>query len=88
MIRVLACLALLVSLAPRVCPQQDQVYILVNQIGFTVGGAKTAIVFGNGPLPAEFRIFNVESGALVFSGKVDVLAGGWGQFARYGELDF
>src|SRR5687767_12086535 len=55
MIRVLACLALLVSLAPRVCPQQRQLYIRVNQIGFSLGGSKTAVIFGNEPLPSEFR---------------------------------
>src|SRR5687768_121628 len=88
MIRVLACLALLVSLAPRVCPQQRQLYIRVNQIGFSLGGSKTAVIFGNEPLPSEFRVVNAESGAQVYKGTVDALTGGWGQFARHGELDF
>ena len=91
MIRVFACLVLVVglaSLAPRAYPQQPQLYIRVNQIGFTLAGSKTAVVFGSDPLPAEFRIFNAESGAQVFTGKVDALSGGWGQFARYGEIDF
>ena len=88
MIRVLACLALLVSLAPRVFPQQQQLYIRVNQIGFSLGGPKTAVIFGSDPLPSEFRVLNADSGAQVFKGRVEALAGGWGQFARHGELDF
>jgi hypothetical protein len=91
MIRVFACLAVfaaLVSLAPRAYPQHQQLYIRVNQIGFTLAGSKTAVVFGTEPLPAEFRIVNAESGAQVFKGTVDPLAGRWGQFARHGELDF
>jgi hypothetical protein len=88
MIRILACLALLVSFAPRVWPQQQQLFIRVNQLGFTPGGAKTAVVFGREPLPAEFRIVNAVSGAQVFKGRVEPISGAWGQFERHAQLNF
>ena len=88
MIRVLICLALLVGFAPRVCSQPRQLYIRLNQIGFTLGNPKTAVVFGSDPLPPEFRIVNADSGAQVFHGKLKSVAGGWGQFSSHGELDF
>jgi hypothetical protein len=88
MIRILACLALLVSFAPRVWPQQQQLFIRVNQLGFTLGGAKTAVVFGREPLPAEFRIVNAVSGAQVFKGRVEPISGAWGQFERHAQLNF
>ena len=88
MVRVLACLALLVSFAPRVWPEQPQLYIRVNQIGFTLGGPKTAVVFGSEPLPAEFRILNAQSGAPVFKGRLESISGGWGGFQRHGQLNF
>jgi endoglucanase len=88
MIRVLTSVMLLVSSAIPVYPQQEQLYIRVNQIGFKLGGAKTAVIFGNGPLPADFRIVNAESGAPVFKGKVQPLAGNWGRFERHALLNF
>ena len=88
MIRLLACLLLLASFVTPVYPQQQQLYIRVNQLGFTRGSAKTAVIFGREPLPSEFRIVNAESGAQIFKGKVEPLAGAWGQFARHGLLNF
>ena len=88
MIRLLACLVLVASFVTPVYPQQQQLYIRVNQLGFTPGSAKTAVIFGREPLPSEFRIVNAESGAQIFKGKVEPLAGAWGQFARTGLLNF
>ena len=85
MIRVFACLALLVSLAR---PAYPQLYIRVNQLGFTHTGIKTAVIFSNDPLPAEFRVINADSGGMILKGKVEPVTGGWGQFAHHGELTF
>ena len=92
MMRLLISLVLLAGMfTPGYQPQgspQQQLYIRVNQLGFTGAGAKTAVVFGTDPLPTEFRIVNADSGAQVFKGKVEPLAGAWGQFARHGLLNF
>ena len=86
MIRVLVCLALLVSLAARVHAQA--LHIRLNQLGFTAGGAKTAVIFGGESLPAEFRIVNADSGATVLKDRVKPLSGRWGQFDHHGEVNF
>src|SRR5688572_4383900 len=78
---VLACLALLVSLA-------QQLYIRVNQLGFAPADVKTAVVFGREPLPSEFRVVDAASGKVVFTGRVSPIAGGWGQFPHHAEADF
>jgi hypothetical protein len=87
MIRLLVCLVLLISITPRVYSQQ-QLYIRLNQLGFTTRAPKTAVVFGSEPLPAEFRVLNAESGAQLFKGLVEPLGGGWGGFERHGLLRF
>jgi hypothetical protein len=91
MIRVFISLVLLagfVTLIPPAHAQPEQLYIRVNQLGFNFGDAKTAVIFGTDPLPAEFRIVNAKSSAQLFKGKVEPLAGAWGQFARHGLLNF
>jgi len=80
-------LASFVSLVPRVHAQQD-IYIRLNQLGFTRESPKTAVIMGAEPLPAEFRVVNAESGAQLFKGRVEPLAGTWGEFERLGLLDF
>jgi hypothetical protein len=46
------------------------------------------VVFGSQSLPADFRVLNADSGAPIFKGKVELLAGAWGQFDHHGLLDF
>jgi endoglucanase len=87
MMRALVCLVLLGSFTSRAFPQ-EQPYIRVNQIGFTLGAAKSAVVFGGGPLPADFRVLNADSGAPVFKGRVEPLNGSWGQFASLAQVNF
>ena len=68
--------------------RQAQRYIRVNQLGFGPSDVKTAVIFGRESLPQDFRIVNGATGAEVFKGKVNPVAGSWGQFDRHGELDF
>lgn len=65
-----------------------EIHVRLNQIGFAPGEPKTAIVFGRESLPAEFRILNVPAGSTVFTGKINPIAGSWGQFNNHGEIDF
>lgn len=71
-----------------VVAQETQSYVRVNQLGFAPADVKTAIVFARESLAEEFRIVNTANGSQVFKGKVIPVAGTWGQFGRYGELDF
>ena len=84
MIRVLA--SLLLILAAQIC--QAQVYVRLNQVGFTPAEVKTAIIFGSEPLPPDFRIVDEVTGRVVFAGKIAPVSGGWGQFPHHGELNF
>ncbi|HEV8431512.1 MAG TPA: glycoside hydrolase family 9 protein [Pyrinomonadaceae bacterium] len=78
-------LALIFFLFPSTDPQ---LYIRLNQLGFAPAQPKSATVFSREPLPAEFQIVNVQGGAVVFTGTVKTIDGSWGEFNRYGELDF
>ena len=65
-----------------------QVYVRLNQLGFSLDQPKSAMLFSHEPLPAEFQIVNVHNGAVVFRGAVKTVEGSWGQFDHHGELDF
>lgn len=76
-------LSLLLFLTP-----DTQVYVRLNQLGFSLDQPKSAMLFSHEPLPAEFQIVNVHNGAVVFRGAVKTVEGSWGQFDHHGELDF
>ena len=67
---------------------QIPVFIRVNQLGFRPHDVKTAIAFGRAPLPAQFRVLNAASKAIVFTGRTTVVNGRWGEFDYHTELDF
>jgi hypothetical protein len=73
-----------------IAPAQTQsaLFIRVNQLGFRPDDVKTAIAFGRGPLPADFRVVNATTGGVVFTGKPQPVNGTWGEFAHHDELDF
>jgi hypothetical protein len=67
---------------------QAQLYIRVNQLGFAPDEVKTAVAFAREPVPAEFRVLNASTGAVVFTGKPVPVAGRWGEFEHHAELNF
>ena len=67
---------------------ETELYIRVNQLGFSPIDVKSAIVFGRDSLPEEFSLINVQTGSVVLNGRVNSAAGSWGQFEHHGELDF
>jgi endoglucanase len=67
---------------------QTELYLRINQLGFAPSDVKSAIVFARESLPEEFKLVNVETGSVELKGTVKVVPGSWGQFDRYGELDF
>jgi endoglucanase len=87
MIRALVCVTVLIACARNTYPQQ-QLYVRLNQFGFAPADVKTAVVFGRESLPPDFRIVNAASGEKMFAGPVTPIPGGWGEFQRYGELNF
>ena len=73
------------------CPPataQAEIYISVNQAGFAPRAVKSAIVFARSSLPQEFKLVDITSGKAVFKGRVNPIAGAWGEFDHFGEIDF
>jgi endoglucanase len=66
----------------------EQVYVRVNQLGFSTRDIKTAIAFSRRPLPGSFRVINSATNQVEFEGPTVPIAGGWGQFDHHGELNF
>ncbi|HSL55767.1 MAG TPA: glycoside hydrolase family 9 protein [Pyrinomonadaceae bacterium] len=64
-----------------------QPHIRLNQLGFAPGVPKSAIVFSHDPLPEEFRILTID-GSVVFKGRLNPIAGLWGEFNHHADLDF
>jgi endoglucanase len=87
MIRLLACLALLLVLTGD-ARSQEQPYIRLNQLGFAPSDVKTAVIFGSEPSSTHFTINHADTGDPLFWGKVHSVAGRWGKFDSYAELDF
>ncbi|HEX5887206.1 MAG TPA: glycoside hydrolase family 9 protein [Pyrinomonadaceae bacterium] len=73
---------------PSTANAQSGLYIRVNQLGFRPNDLKIAVVFGREPLPAEFRILDANTQAVVFTGRTEPVAGKWGEFAYHAELNF
>ena len=69
-------------------PQEIQLHIRINQLGFTPAEFKSAVIFGNQTVPEEFKLVDATNGAIVFKGKVNPIAGSWGKFGHHGEIDF
>ena len=63
-------------------------FVRVNQLGYRAAGAKVAVAFSGGPLPARFSVVAAADGRAAFEGDVRRVPGGWGQFANHAELDF
>ena len=85
-IRGLICLILPGIFALNASAQTS--YIRINQLGFAPRDVKSAIVFSNESLPAEFKLVDAATAKTVFAGKLVPASGGWGQFARHAELNF
>jgi hypothetical protein len=63
-------------------------FIRVNQLGFRPDDVKTAVVCGRESLPAEFRVVDATSRAVVYTGKATAVNGSWGEFDYHVQLDF
>jgi hypothetical protein len=67
---------------------QSGLFIRVNQLGFRPHDIKIAVAFGREPLPAEFRILNARTGAVVFTGRTEPVPGSWGEFEHHADMNF
>jgi hypothetical protein len=65
-----------------------QVYVRVNQLGFSPRDIKIAVAFSRLPLPDSFRVINAVSNKVVFEGRTVSVAGAWGEFSHHAELNF
>ena len=66
----------------------EQVYVRINQLGFTPRDVKTAVALSRTPLPDAFRVVNAATNEVVFEGRTVPIPGGWGQFDHHAELNF
>jgi peptidoglycan/xylan/chitin deacetylase (PgdA/CDA1 family) len=71
-------------------PEQAEVFLRANQVGYGPGDAKLGVAFSRAALPdATFTVIDASTGAAVWEGKTRVLSGEhWGEFRHHAELDF
>ena len=67
---------------------EEQVYIRVNQLGYSPHHPKIAIAFANMPFPDSFQVVNATTKKVAFTGRSVPIAGAWGQFEYHAELNF
>src|SRR5690242_3059645 len=65
-----------------------QTYVRVNQIGYEPTAPKIAIALSKDALPEQFTIKEGLNEATLFTGKLTLVSGEWGQFAHHAELNF
>lgn len=69
--------------------QQVELFIRVNQVGFLPNDIKTAIVFSNQDLSNKnFKVINQNSKKEVFSDRLIINKGIWGNFKNHYSIDF
>jgi endoglucanase len=77
----------------RVVPKANsqnipQIYIRVNQIGYSSRGSKIAVAMARTSLPLTFDIINAVTNQAVFTGPLKPVSGSWGEFQTHAELNF
>src|SRR5688500_17368427 len=66
----------------------NEVHLRLNQIGFSPGDVKTAVLMAKAPLTGKFQVVS-ENGGHVFEGGIKALPGErWGQYPFHADLDF
>jgi len=79
---------LLAVLTTPASAAEPRFFIRLNETGYRPHEIKNAVAFSRDPLPPQFRLLNAKTGVTVFTGATVPVAGGWGQFAYHGELNF
>ncbi len=69
-------------------PEQTNLYIRVNQIGYRPADPKTAIAMSHMLLGEKFQVVEKASQRVVFEGSPHPVDQVWGQFSHHAELDF
>ena len=62
--------------------------IRINQVGYDVTDAKTAVAMAGAPTAETFTVVDANTRQAAFKGRSRPLAGRWGQFTPLAELDF
>jgi hypothetical protein len=70
-------------------PAKPELFLRVNQIGYTPADARIGIAFSKSSLPESCTVNDAVSGAAIFEGKPRLLTGErWGAYPHYAEFDF
>lgn len=88
LILLLSLVLQLVLAQPQKPSAELQVFIRVNQLGYRPGEVKSAIAFARRPLSPTFRVVDSRTQQPVFEAVTKPIAGHWGEFDHYAELDF
>jgi len=68
---------------------QERIHLRVNQLGYQTGDAKSAVIFGDKPIPETFETVNAFDGVTVLRGAISPSSrSDWGQFHYYAGCDF
>ena len=66
----------------------QEIFIRVNQLGYKTTDPKLALVFAQGSLPPKFAVIDAATHRSVFQSVIRPIAGHWGEFDYFGELEF
>ncbi len=67
----------------------DTVYIRVNEAGYLPQDTKLAVAFSNDPVPSTFKVVDINTKSVVYTGKVSLTdKTGWAPFRYFYNLDF
>src|ERR1051326_957095 len=66
----------------------QEIFIRVNQLGYKTTYPKLALVFAQGSLPPKFAVIDAATHRSVFQSVIRPIAGHWGEFDYFGELEF
>ena len=66
----------------------SQIFIRTNQLGYRVADPKIAIGFAREKLPQRFALVDAATRQTVFEGAPKPIAGSWGEFDHFAQLDF
>ena len=66
----------------------EDVYIRVNQVGYSLTDSKIAHAQSSNSLPQAFSVVDVKTGQTVFRGPIRTIPGSWGEFDHHADLDF
>ena len=67
---------------------QQEIYVRVNQVGYSPDTPKIAHALARAPIPELFTVVNAATGQTALKGNVTTVEGQWGEFDYHAQLNF